>query len=304
MVTARNSDLFLGGPYRLGSDLSNSTVVSAPLGGSIENTIHNSVHYWTGTGTALPLGQDMGSFVTAGRDPIFYSHHTNVDRLWEMWRFHLPRGPRYDTNDTDFLDTEFAFYDEHMNLVKVKVRDSLDIGNLGYKYKRVSSDKLWIRFKPLPISNGSALPIAKASGVPFVGPSPLNGTIDLDTKLLARVQRPYALGVNRPVHSQEVLTIQSMNVVRDSFVQLVVFVNLPSANSTTKTNSAEYVGSFNVVPSPSKHNRLITNVKFEIGSNLKRVGIQKDDEVVLTIVVKGTEKVTIKGLQIMYEGGR
>ena len=300
LVTARTPELFMGGPYRRGTDLTNATVLTAPLGGSIENTVHNGIHYWTGSRT-LPLGMDMGTFTTASRDPVFYAHHSNVDRLWDLWRFELPDGERFDHNETDFLDAEFAFFDEHANLVKIKVRDVLDISKLGYKYKRVSSDKLWIRFSPLPASNGSALPKAIADGVPFVGASPLNGTIDLGTRLVARVQRPYALHVNRPDHSDEVLTIQGLDVIRDSFMQLVVFVNLPAANSSTPTNSAEYVGTFNVVPSASQHRRLMTNVKFEIGDNLKRVGIRKDDEVVVTIVVKGTEKITIQGLQIAYE---
>ena len=300
VVTARTPDLFLGGPYVLGSDLTNSTVISAPLGGSIENTIHNGIHYWTGNRNSI-LGEDMGTFTSAAHDPVFYSHHSNVDRLWDVWRSHLPDGERPDFNVTDFLDAEFAFFDEYANMVKIKVRDVLDISKLGYKYKRVSSDKLWIRFSPVPVSNGSALPAAVASGVPFVGPSPLNGTIELGKKLVARVQRPSALGVKRPDHSEEVLTIEGMDVMRDSFVQLVVFVNLPGATNTTLTNSAEYVGTFNVVASVSQHRRLMTNLKFEMGDNLKRVGIKKDDEVVITIVVKGTERVTIQGLRIGYE---
>jgi polyphenol oxidase len=307
LVTANTPELFLGGPYILGSDLTNATVLSAPLGGSIENAVHNGIHYWTGSRT-LTLGMDMGTFTTASRDPVFYAHHSNVDRLWDVWRFHLPDGERYNyANETDFLDAEFAFFDEHANLVHIKVRDVLDIGQLGYRYKRVSSDKLWARFSPLPVSNGSALAAARAAGVPFVGPAPLNGTIELSSggsssgRLVARVERPYARKASRPEHSNEVLTLQGLDVVRDSFVQIVVFVNLPNATNTTATSSAEYVGTFNIVPSASKHNRLVTNIKFEIGDNLKRVGANKDDEAVVTIVVKGVEKITIQGLLIAYE---
>jgi polyphenol oxidase len=301
LVTANTPELFLGGPYILGSDLTNATVLSAPLGGSIENAVHNGIHYWTGSRT-LTLGMDMGTFTTASRDPVFYAHHGNVDRLWNVWRFHLPDGERYDyTNETDFLDAEFAFFDEHANRVSIKVRDVLDIGKLGYRYKRVSSDKLWARFSPLPVSNGSALAAALAAGVPLIGASPLNGTIDLGSRLVARVERPYARKASRPEHSNEVLTIQGLDVVRDSFMQIVAFVNLPNATNTTATSSAEYVGTFNIVPSASKHNRLVTNVKFEIGDNLKRVAANKDDEAVVTIVVKGVEKITIQGLLIAYE---
>jgi polyphenol oxidase len=94
-------------------------VRNAPFGGSIENTVQNGIHYWTGSRTN-PLGEDMGTFSSAGRDPVFYSHHTNVDRLWDVWRYRLFDGDddeRRDFNDTDFLDAEFVFYDEHSRMV-------------------------------------------------------------------------------------------------------------------------------------------------------------------------------------------
>ncbi|EMS49290.1 Polyphenol oxidase A1, chloroplastic [Triticum urartu] len=45
--------------------------------GSLENAAHTAVHIW--------VGGDMGVLGTAGRDPVFYSHHANVDRLWHLW---------------------------------------------------------------------------------------------------------------------------------------------------------------------------------------------------------------------------
>jgi hypothetical protein len=108
--------------------------------------------------------------------------------------------------------------------------------------------------------------------------------------------------VKRPPGADEVLIVEAVDVVRDSFVQLVLFVNLPNATNATLTNSAEYVGTFNIIPSASPHRHLITNLRFEIGDNIKRVGsIKNDDQIVLTIVVKGTERVTIQGLRIEYQ---
>ena len=56
----------------------------------------------------------MGTFTSAARDPVFYAHHSNVDRLWDVWRFHLPDGERHDFNETDFLDAEFVFSSTNM----------------------------------------------------------------------------------------------------------------------------------------------------------------------------------------------
>ncbi|MCO5572247.1 hypothetical protein L7F22_026000 [Adiantum nelumboides] len=299
VVTASTATLFMGGAYRLGTDLSNATVVNAPLGGGLENGVHNGIHYYTGD-RRQPLLQDMGTFTTASRDPIFYAHHSNVDRLWDIWRFKMPDGERFDHTDPDFLNAEFVFYDENGDLVKVKVSDALDNKKLGISYKSVGkSDKLWINYSPNATTNSSAVPAAIASGVPFVGPAPLNGTITLGTNFSAIVKRPTG---KKPSKTLEVLNIEGVQVVRDQFVALLAFVNLQNVSSTTKTNSAEYLGTFNIVPSAGKARKILTTVKFEIGDNLKRIGIQNEVEVVISLLLKASnETVTIQGLKIDYE---
>ncbi|MCO5602912.1 hypothetical protein L7F22_057052 [Adiantum nelumboides] len=73
VVTANTAELFMGGAYRTGTDLTGSTVINAPLGGRLENGVHNGVHFWTGN-PDLPLIQDMGTFTTAARDPTSSMH--------------------------------------------------------------------------------------------------------------------------------------------------------------------------------------------------------------------------------------
>lgn len=296
LVTANTAELFMGGAYRTGTDLSNATVLTAPLGGSLENGVHNGIHFWTGD-PRQPLLQDMGTFTTASRDPIFYAHHSNVDRLWDKWRYGLPGGPRADHTDPDFLNAEFYFYDETASLVKVTVRDALDNSKLGITYPTVAADELWIDYTPPTTTNGSAVAAARASGVPDIGPSPQNGTISLGSHLAAIVKLP---GVNSN-NKLEVLVIQGLQLTRGSFVSVITFVNLPFANSSTATSSAEYVGTFNIIPTASRHRELTANVKFEIGDNLRRIGIEDETEVVITLVVSGSEAVTIQGLLIDYE---
>ena len=49
--------------------------------GLAEQEPHNWVH--------VDVGGDVGEMrspTTAGRDPIFWLHHANIDRIWEMWR--------------------------------------------------------------------------------------------------------------------------------------------------------------------------------------------------------------------------
>ncbi|KAH7373377.1 hypothetical protein KP509_17G052600 [Ceratopteris richardii] len=296
IVTNDNAELFMGGAYVTGTDLANSTVLNAPLGGSIENGVHNAMHFWTGD-PDQPLLQDMGTFTTAARDPIFYAHHSNVDRLWDKWRYGLPGGPRADHSDPDFLNAEFYFYDENANLVKVNVADALDSSKLGYSYPNVAADDLWVNYSPPAITSGSAVEAAVSSGAPLVGAAPENGTIALGSGLTAIVDAPG--NQSHADNQREVLVIQGLQVTRDTFVSVLVFVNLPNANSSTSTSSAEYVGTYNIIVDPGK--TITTNVKFEIGDNLQRIGIQNDQQVVISLAVKGTQPITIQGLLIEYE---
>ncbi len=45
--------------------------------GDVESTPHNWVH--------VDIAGLMESPATAGQDPIFWLHHANIDRLWEVW---------------------------------------------------------------------------------------------------------------------------------------------------------------------------------------------------------------------------
>jgi tyrosinase len=98
--------------------------------GAVEN-IHNLIHNFSGG--LNPNGQlpgepangDMVSPGTTARDPIFWGHHSNVDRLWSEWqKLH----PGADPDDpTDIL----APWPN-------TVADVLTISDLGYEYMKSS----------------------------------------------------------------------------------------------------------------------------------------------------------------------
>ncbi|MCO5567792.1 hypothetical protein L7F22_021488 [Adiantum nelumboides] len=146
VVVPSDAATFMGGVFRKGDSYPSIDTQSKAIGGVFDNEVHGNVHGWVGD-PLLPNNIDMGSFDRAARDPIFYAHHANVDRLWEVWRTSLPNGPRPLFDDPDFLNSSFIFYDENQNLVKVTVRDSLDNHRLGIFYPSVPADGLWIYHK-------------------------------------------------------------------------------------------------------------------------------------------------------------
>jgi polyphenol oxidase len=68
-----------------------------------EGTVHGNVH--------VEVGGDMGFFDTAARDPVFYAHHSNVDKMWSDWN----KASSTHTNPTvaAFLNLSWNFYDEN-----------------------------------------------------------------------------------------------------------------------------------------------------------------------------------------------
>jgi len=80
----------------------------------LEGQPHNKVHNCIGGVGAIDPGPygNMTNFLSPV-DPIFFLHHANMDRLWDVWTrkqqvLHLPIGP---TEDADaFMNEPFLFY--------------------------------------------------------------------------------------------------------------------------------------------------------------------------------------------------
>lgn len=67
-------DLIALGSGRNNAPRDNRTNPGTP--GSLERMPHNMAHGW--------MGGDMGAFLSP-RDPVFWMHHCNVDRIWAQW---------------------------------------------------------------------------------------------------------------------------------------------------------------------------------------------------------------------------
>jgi tyrosinase len=82
---------------------------------ALEDQLHNLVHGW--------VGGDMGIVAVAAFDPIFYSHHCMIDRLWWLWQVRNGNGSMPD----NLYDTVLAPW-------TLTVRDVLNVNSLGYDY--------------------------------------------------------------------------------------------------------------------------------------------------------------------------
>ncbi len=106
-------------------------------GGSLEDDPHGIIHVDVGL-PFLPQ-HDMGNLGYAARDPLFFAHHCNIDKLWSGWNDLASGGSGTDyKNPTDsaFLNARWSFWDENQNVVSISAGDVLDHEhNLRYIYK-------------------------------------------------------------------------------------------------------------------------------------------------------------------------
>jgi tyrosinase len=103
--------------------------------GQLEELPHNLVH------DAIGGGGWMSSFEQAAKDPIFWLHHCNIDRIWAQWN-----GPAEashpNPNDPTWRGQKFKFFDVDGSEVTRSVGEVLDIeANLDYTYDVLPSPR-------------------------------------------------------------------------------------------------------------------------------------------------------------------
>jgi Common central domain of tyrosinase/Polyphenol oxidase middle domain len=115
--------------------------------GALESTPHNDIHVVVGGRGAGQCGRGlMVDPNCAALDPIFWLHHANIDRLWNVWL--ASGGGRVNPPDASWNDAPFTFVDETGAQVTMTAAEVLDsAGQLGYVYDDVPSFEM---APPLP----------------------------------------------------------------------------------------------------------------------------------------------------------
>lgn len=129
--------------------------------GELESQPHNVVHDVVGGSTGW-----MGDVDCAARDAIFWLHHANIDRLWQVW---LNQGNRENPLGSDNWKSQtFTFFDENKQPVTMTGCDVLNMASqLDYQYE----DKTGL----LPVENvqlctAAAAPASTETPAPTAAP--------------------------------------------------------------------------------------------------------------------------------------
>nr|KYP62953.1 hypothetical protein KK1_017514 [Cajanus cajan] len=294
VTNGKTSTLFLGSAYRAGDE-------PDPGAGSLENVPHGPVHGWTGD-INQPNDENMGNFYSAARDPIFYSHHSNVDRMWSIWK--TLGGKRRDFTDSDWLESGFLFYDENKNLVRVKVKDCLDTTKLGYVYQEV--DIPWLKSKPKPRKpKVQKSTLAQTFGVGAAHAAETSRNVKfplvLDSVVSTMVKRPKkSRSKKEKEEEEEVLVIEGIEFERNVAVKFDVFIN-DEDDKLIRPDNTEFAGSFVSVPHSHKHKnkKMVTNLRLGLTDLLEELDVEDDDSVRVTLVPRyGKGRVKIRSIKI------
>jgi len=175
--------------------------------GQLESNPHNKVHTMIGGRSGQVAGL-MSDPDTAGLDPIFWLHHANIDRLWEVW---LLRDPHHGNPSTETwlhgpADRSFAAWRADRSSYTFTASEMLDTRSprLGYTYDDLSdplpgSGRMFNRLKRLNlatarIAHSLEVPMTKpqveliaASGATIeLGANPVEARLQVDRPGVAR----------------------------------------------------------------------------------------------------------------------
>ncbi|GFP98856.1 polyphenol oxidase i chloroplastic [Phtheirospermum japonicum] len=279
-----NNDVydFMGKPYRAGDK-------ADPGPGSSERGSHTAIHVWVGD-PREPALEDLGNFYSAGRDPLFYCHHANVDRMWTLWQYFLPSNnvPDKRITDPDFLNTSFLFYDENADLVRVTVKDSLDNLRMGYDFDRI--DLPWLDYRP-PRQTSKAKIVRASSTAPKAStlfPLTLDGIVR------------FQVDKTKKGKADELLVLENITVDTSKFLKFDVFVNDEDDNPQ-ELDKAAYAGTYAQVPHKTKNNKTATSsISLKLTDLYDDMDIGDDDTIVVTLVPRHKGPgVTIGGIKII-----
>jgi hypothetical protein len=234
---------------------------------NIERGIHGYVHCTVGL--TCPVAH-MGDVPVAGNDPIFYSHHANIDRLWSCWQKMHPM-----PTNTLWLMQQFMFPDETGALQKQPVGNFVDTHALGYKYDNESS---CFRMAPPTVLQAQvtaqqepAAPITYpnlVASTPGVALNPTSTSIDVVIPQ-AKVRTLQAVPEGQSKGTQ--LVLRRVRAEQPPFALLDVYIEKKGAPGTR-----QYVGTINWFGAFGHHGMKMASEQsydFEVTQQLNALGL-------------------------------
>lgn len=195
--------------------------------GPLEITPHGSVHG--------QVGGWMGQFHSAARDPVFWMHHANIDRLWVVWR--RQKGCENPSPTSAWGTEKFHFHDEKEAPVVCTAADVLETTDLGYTYEETDPPRRRrsrSRVKPEPPENPPELVGATDEPLELTG-----GRADV-TFDVGRPKGPAAARGGDP--ARVYLSVEGIESDGETDATYAVYLNLPDGEDPDDDPEVFYAG--------------------------------------------------------------
>jgi tyrosinase len=216
--------------------------------GAIESQPHDMVHVLVGgSDPNSQLPGLMSDPDTAGIDPIFYLHHANIDRLWQVWR----QNPTTDVDPTDDnwvkgpANTGERIFSMPMpdgTAWDYIPGDMEDLGKLGYTYDDLSpavaapapaSRALALGASPAAAARGAEMPRGKNVELVGANEEPLQikggGTrtsVQLDSGVRRKVAASLSVSGETAEPDRVYLNLENVRGLADA-TSFKVYIGLP-----------------------------------------------------------------------------
>ena len=212
----------------------------------LEGNPHGTVH--------VMVGGDMGSVPTSARDPVFWAHHGNIDRLWSVWL--ASDTTRTNPGDAEWKAQSFAF--DLAGQKHITVAELLNTEDLGYKYDNLQPAGAPDALPTPPAAQKTATPTPNMTLMSEAQPQALTTTsqvalgssLGLTMKVppLAR-SRLSAMATGPSAESPKLaLVLAGLHVTdagRTRGFEYRIYLNLPSKPSTEDKHDDFFVGIIN-----------------------------------------------------------
>jgi tyrosinase len=177
--------------------------------------IHDGVHGW--------VGGDMGVVATSAFDPVFWAHHTMIDRIWYLWQ--LKHG----------LNNIPASYLDKALFPGYTVQQVLDVHTLGYDYATAA------------VAGGSNVPPGVGGSEYYEPPKkPIDyGEPKPRTTGPSYTSEPIYLGALDREPSRADIVFHHVDHAGASY-EGRVYLNHPEADYTTGYDHPSYAGSYHI----------------------------------------------------------
>ncbi|MBE9189565.1 tyrosinase family protein [Gloeocapsopsis crepidinum LEGE 06123] len=269
------------GQQSFGGRRATSSMHRGSGGGLLEGRPHNQVHVVVGGSNGWMRQVEM-----AARDPIFWLHHSNIDRLWGRW-LSLGGGRANPLNDRDWMDDRFTFFNENGDRVTMRGRDIIDtVQQLNYRY-----DDAPLGNQMLVSGMSGAESSSQAAATPqLLATTPMNNQqmlVELrEAPVTLTLRFPESQGYRAFSNRTSAVSSLTLNVEKVEYnprnsIPYEVYINLPQGVPPDR-NSPYYVGRLALFAHPQKATFSLDIS--EAVSELQRLNLITGDSISVTFV--------------------